>query len=166
MFCGMPAYQIAFDSKSHIQVGYIQPVLTLGLPIPISFFFLACICFYFLCIVAGANAWVSIIGALAYAYSTFDAVIIAVGHNTQMMSLGLAPAVIAGLLLLFQKRYWTGFAVTAFFTALLIGQNHVQIVYYTLIIAVFLNVAFLIKSYKEKDLPSALKAMGLGLVAG
>jgi len=166
MFSGMPAYQIAFDSKTHVQVGYVQPVLTLGLPIPVSFFFLACICFYFLCIVARANPWVSIIGALAYSYSTFDAVIIAVGHNTQMMSLGLAPAVIAGLLLLFQKRYWTGFAVTAFFTALLIGQNHVQIVYYTLIIAVFLNVAFLIKSYTEKDIPSALKAMGLGLVAG
>src|SRR5258706_3479768 len=42
MFSGMPAYQIAFDSKTHIQVGYVQPVLTLGLPIPISFFFLAC----------------------------------------------------------------------------------------------------------------------------
>src|SRR5580765_2766386 len=55
MFSGMPAYQIAFDSRTHVQVGYVEPVLTLGLPRPISFFFLACICFYILCIVAGAN---------------------------------------------------------------------------------------------------------------
>src|SRR5438270_669905 len=68
MYSGMPAYQVAFDSRTHLQVGYIDQVITLGLPKPISFFFLACLCFYFFCVVAGANAWVSIMGALAYAY--------------------------------------------------------------------------------------------------
>ncbi len=53
MFSGMPAYQIAFDSRTKLQVGYLDNILKLGLPNPISFFFLACICFYFLCIVAG-----------------------------------------------------------------------------------------------------------------
>lgn len=62
MFSGMPAYQIAFDPRTSISVGYLTSVLTLGLPVPISFFFLACICFYFLCVVAGANPWVSIMG--------------------------------------------------------------------------------------------------------
>lgn len=166
MFSGMPAYQIAFDSRTHVQVGYVEPVLTLGLPRPVSFFFLACICFYFLCVVAGANPWVSIVGALAYAYSTYDPIIVAVGHNTKMMSIGYAPAVLAGLLLLFQKKYWTGFAVTAFFTALFIAQNHVQIVYYTLLTAAFLVVAFLIKSYKEKNFTGGLKAVGLAAAAG
>jgi hypothetical protein len=130
MFSGMPAYQVAFDRRTPVQLGYVTPVLALGLPVPINFFFLACICFYFLCVVAGANAWISIMGALAYAYSTFNAIIIAVGHNTQMMSLALAPAVIAGLLLLFQKRYWTGFAITSLLSALLIEENHLQIVYF------------------------------------
>ncbi len=72
MFSGMPAYQIAFDPRTKITVGYLSSVVTLGLPAPTSFFFLACICFYFLCVVAGANPWVSILGALAYAYSSFD----------------------------------------------------------------------------------------------
>ena len=106
MFSGMPAYQIALDARNNISVGYIQSILTLGLPMPISFFFLACICFYFLCVVAGANPWVGIMGGLAYAYSTFDPIIIAVGHNTQMISIGYAPAVLAGLLLFFQRKYW------------------------------------------------------------
>ena len=74
-------------------------------------------------------------GGLAYAYSTFDPIIIAVGHDTQMVSIGYMPAVLAGLILLFQKKYWWGFAVTAFFAALMIGQNHLQMVYYTLMIA-------------------------------
>ncbi len=166
MFSGMPAYQIAFDPKTSIQVGYLQTVLTLGLPLPVSFFFLACICFYFLCVVSGANAWVSIIGALAYAYSTFNVVITAVGHNTQMLSLGLAPAVIAGVLLLYQQKFWAGFSVTALFTALLIGQNHVQMVYYTLIIIGFLTIAFLIESYRHKNIIPGLKAVAIAAAAG
>jgi hypothetical protein len=166
MFSGMPAYQIALDARTNITVGYIGSVITLGLPDPINWFFLACICFYFLCVVAGANPWVGILGGLAYAYSTFDPVIVAVGHNTQMVSIGYAPAVLAGLLLLFHRKYWVGFAVTALFAALLIMQNHVQIVYYTLLIAAILTIAFLVKSYKEKQVSSGLKSAALGLIAG
>ncbi len=166
MFSGMPAYQIAFDPRTSITVGYLTSVITLGLPIPISFFFLACICFYFLCVVAGANPWVSIMGGLAYAYSTFDPIIIAVGHNTQMFSIGYAPAVLAGLLLIYQKRYLIGFTITALFSFFLIEQNHVQIVYYTLIIAVIMTIAYLIKSYREKQVAVAVKGAALGLLAG
>src|SRR5690606_31648860 len=116
-----------------INVYLLHYVATLGLPKPVNFFFLACIAFYFLCIVAGANPWVGILGGLSYAYSTFDSIIVAVGHDTQMISLGYAPAVIAGLLLLFQRRFLTGFVVTTVFSSLLLVQNHIQIVYYTLI---------------------------------
>lgn len=105
-------------------------------------------------------------GGLAYAYSTFDPIIIAVGHNTQMVSIAYMPAVLAGLILLFQKRYWAGFAVTALFSALLIGQNHLQMVYYTLMIAIIMFIAFLIKSYREKQTAIALKSAALGLLAG
>jgi len=166
MFSGMPAYQIAFDPRTKITVSYLSDVLTLGMPIPVSFFFLACICFYFFCIVAGANPWVSILGALAYAYSTFDPIIIAVGHNTQMISIAYAPAVLGGLLLIFKKKYLAGFAITALISSLMIAHNHVQIVYYTLIIAFIMTVAFLVRSYQEKQLLDAVKASALGLLAG
>ena len=166
MFSGMPAYQIAFDPRTKITVSYLSDVLTLGMPIPVSFFFLACICFYFFCIVAGANPWVSILGALAYAYSTFDPIIIAVGHNTQMISIAYAPAVLGGLLLIFKKKYLAGFAITALISSLMIAHNHVQIVYYTLIIAFIMTVAFLVRSYQEKQLLTAVKASALGLLAG
>ena len=166
MFSGMPAYQIAMDPRTKITVGYLTSVITLGLPIPVSFFFLACICFYFLCVVAGANPWVSILGGLAYAYSTFDPIIISVGHNTQMMSIAYAPAVLAGLLLLFKRKYLVGFTITALFSFFLIEQNHVQIVYYTLITALIMTIAFFIKSYREKQLGTAVKSAAFGLLAG
>ena len=165
MFSGMPAFQIAMEG-SVISVHYVYNLLTLGMPKPISFFFLACIAFYFLCIVARANPWVSIMGGIAYAYSTFDPIIVAVGHDTQMISLGYAPAVLAGIILLFQRKFWTGFAVTTLFAALLILQNHVQIVYYTLIIAAIMTIVFLVKSYREKEITPALKGIGLAALAG
>lgn len=166
MFSGMPAYQIALDSRTKISVNYFEYIFTLGLPKPVSFFFLACICFYFLCVVAGANPWLGILGGLSYAYATFDPIIVAVGHDTQMMSIAYAPAVLGGLLLLFKKKYWAGFAVTSLFAALMLMQNHVQIVYYTLIIAFIMAVAFIIKAYKEKQINIAIKATALGLAAG
>jgi hypothetical protein len=166
MFSGMPAYQIFLDARTHILVGYFNSILTLGLPKPMSFFFLACICFYIFCLVAGANPWISIMGALSYAYCTFDPVIINVGHDTEMISIGYVPGVLAGLLLLFQKRYWAGFTLTSLFASLLIGQNHLQMVYYTLLIAAIMAIAFIIKSYREKQIGVAVKSLALGLAAG
>jgi hypothetical protein len=166
MYSGMPAYQIFLDARTHILVGYLNSVITLGLPKPMSFFFLACICFYIFCLVAGANPWVSIMGALSYAYCTFDPIIITVGHDTEMISIGYAPGVLAGLLLFFQKRYWAGFAVTSLFAALLIGQNHLQMVYYILIIAAIMSIVFLIKGYREKQAGVAVKSLAFGLLAG
>ena len=165
-FSGMPGYQIFLDARTHILAGYLGHVVTLGLPKPISFFFLASICFYLLCIVAGINPWVAIIGGISYAYATFDPVIVAVGHDTEMMSIGYMPAVLAGLLLLFQKRSWTGFAMTAVFAALLIGQNHVQMVYYTLLTAAVMYIVFLARSIRAHQTPAALKSGALALIAG
>jgi hypothetical protein len=168
MFGGMPAYQIAMDSETNIGKGFefINKAFSLGLPLPISFFFLASLCFYILCIVAGANPWVSMLGALAYAYSTYNPIIVSVGHNTKMMSLAYAPMVIAGLLLLYQKKYLLGFTITAFFASTLIGQNHLQIVYYTLIIAGMMTIAFFVQSINQNQTVHALKAAALGLIAG
>lgn len=168
MFGGMPTYQIMLDANTNIAapIGYFVKVLSLGLPEPASFFFLACICFYFLCLVAGANTWVSMLGALSYAYATYNPVIIGAGHNTKMLSMAYAPMVLAGMLLIFQKKYIIGFALTALFAYIFIGQNHLQIVYYTLIIALCFSLAFIIKSFKEGEKVHALKSVSLALVAG
>src|SRR5260221_10127084 len=76
MFSGMPAYNIAMDAKSNISIGYVSYILTLGLSQPISFFFLACICFYILTLVLKINPWIGVLAPLAYAYSTYVRIII------------------------------------------------------------------------------------------
>src|SRR5688572_8997098 len=61
MFGGMPAYQIALDSQTNIGagIGYFTQIISLGMPEPINFFFLACLCFYVLCIVLRVNPLVA-----------------------------------------------------------------------------------------------------------
>jgi hypothetical protein len=168
MFGGMPAFQIAMEGSSKINTGieFMRKAISLWLPEPAVFFFLASLCFYILCIVLGANPWVAIFGGLSYAYSTYNPIIVSVGHNTKMMSIAYAPMVIAGLMLLFRKKYLPGFLITALFAAFTIGQSHLQVVYYLLIIAGCIAVAALVKAFKEKDIISWAKASALGLAAG
>lgn len=166
MFSGMPAYQIAMGATHSFSMGHLEKVISLNLPEPINFFFLACICFYFLCIVLRINPWVSILGALAYAYSTYDPVIIMVGHVTKMASMAYAPAVLGAFLLILQKKYWTGTALLILFSFLMISQNHVQIVFYTLLIALSIAIAYAVKAFKEKETVHLFKSAALSVVAG
>jgi len=135
MFSGMPAFQIAMDSQSISIPNLFYGLLTFYLKKPASFFFLACICFYFLTIVLRINSYIGIIGSLAYAYATYNAVIVAVGHDTKMQTIALIPGVVGALILICEKKYWPGIVLTTLFTALMISFNHIQIVYYTMIIA-------------------------------
>jgi len=143
MFSGMPGYQIAMDSQSVNIPNLFYHVLTLFLVKPASFFFLACICFYFLAGVLRLRPLVGIIGALAYAYTTYNAVIVSVGHDTKMQTLALLPGVIGAIILVCEKKYWLGIVMTSLFTALIVSFNHMQIVYYIMIIGcgVFLGYA-------------------------
>lgn len=166
LFSGMPAFQIAMQGTQPVSMVYLEKVISLGLPQPINFFFVACICFYFLCIVLRINPWVGILGALAYAYSTYDPVIIMVGHVTKMAAMGYAPAVLGAFLLILQKRYWTGTALLILFSFFMISQNHVQIVYYTLLIALAIAIAYAIKAFKEKETVHLFIAGALAIFAG
>lgn len=150
MFSGMPGYMIIGYSNNFVPAYFIK-TLSLFLPEPLNFFFLACICFYFLAIVLGIRTWIGIIGALMYAYATYNPIILTVGHVTKMYSIALMPGFIASLQLLINKKYWVGAALAALFTSALVAENHYQIVYYTIIIAVFMAVAFLVKTIKERD---------------
>ena len=167
MFGGMPGYQIAFETPNKISIGILHNyIFTLGLPKPINFFFLACIMAYFLFMVLRVNPWLGIMGAIAYAYSTYDPIIISVGHDTKMICIGYAPGVIAALLLIFQKRYIIGTVLTSLLAAMILWQNHIQITYYTLIIAVAIGIAYSVDAVRNRRVKDVIVAGSLALFAG
>ena len=150
LFGGMPTFQIGGGAGNDL-AGYFHNIITLGLPAPIQFFFLACVCFYFLCIVLRINPYVGILGALAFAYATYNPVIVAVGHNTKMLSIAYMPAVLGSVLLIFKRKYWLGAAFTALFVSTMIAMNHLQIAYYLFLAMVIMTIFYVIYWIKQKD---------------
>ena len=166
MFSGMPAYQIAMDMDYPVTNQCLVYIFTLGLPKPVNFFFLACITFYLLGLILGWNRWIAMLGAIAYAYSTYNPIIIGAGHDTKMLAIGYAPLVIAGFLLLFQNKKGWGIAALVSGLSLQISTSHLQIVYYTAIIAGFLSVGYLIESLSKKQWKTAVFGLIIAAVTG
>jgi hypothetical protein len=165
LFSGMPAYTIAMDAAYKVQTIYLYLALNLFLPKPADFFFLACICFYFLCLVLRIRPWIAILGALAFAYSTYNPIIIGVGHDTKMRAIALMPAVIASLLLILKKRYLWGTALLALFFGFQVATQHLQIIYYTGLVIGFLIIAYLIYNWKKESIKTFAISGALALAA-
>ena len=151
MFGGMPTFQILIAAKYNIGIVSLHQLFTLFLPSPASLFFLSCICFYILTQVVKLKPWVGILGALAYGFASYNAIIAMVGHVTKFATMGYAPLVLAGILLLMQRKYIWGFAITLISSTLFFNQNHVQIVYYFMLLFVFLGIAFIVQTIQSKD---------------
>jgi hypothetical protein len=164
LFGGMPAYQIAMDGKSFVP--NLQPVFTLWLPQPAAFFFLACLCFYLLSQVLGIQFLIGIFASLAFAYASYDPIIIVAGHESKMWAMAYMPAVLAGLLLIYNKRYLTGLALTALAASYEIGVNHPQISYYFFLAVGIITLGFLIQWIRAGEWKHAVIAMSLAILAG
>ncbi|MBS1565166.1 MAG: hypothetical protein JST39_12305, partial [Bacteroidetes bacterium] len=167
-FGGMPAYQISMNLPyAYVpNIFILNSIFTLGLPKPISFFFLACLMMYFLLMVLRVNPWLGVLGAIGYAYSSFNPVIVIAGHDTQMICMAYAPAVLGSLFLLFRKQYlWGTLGVTAF-ASMILAVGHMQIVFYTMIMALFAGIAFMIYTIRRGETKHALMTAGLAAVAG
>jgi hypothetical protein len=164
LFSGMPAFQIGGTGTNYVG-GYFHEILTLHLPKPIQFFFLACICFYFLSVVVRVNPYVGILGALAFAYATYDPVIISVGHETKMWSIAYMPGLIGAVLLIYEKKYWLGAVLTALFSSAIIAMNHLQISYYIFLVIGIMTVFYLVRWIKAKEWKHLVMASALTLIA-
>jgi hypothetical protein len=162
LFSGMPTFQIGGHGNNFV-AGYTHLILTLGLVKPIGFFWLACISFYFLCMVLRLTPWLGILGSLAFAYATYDPVIISVGHDTKMWSIAYMPAVLGSVILIYEKRYLIGAALTALTTSLMVSQNHVQIVYYLFLAILVMSIFYAVRWIKTKDFKHLLLGAGLAL---
>ena len=149
LFSGMPNYQVAMEGKSILPD--FTKILSLWLPKPMNFFFLGCICFYILCIALRVNPVIGIFGSLAYAFSTYNAIIIGVGHESKMLAIDFMPLLLAGMIFTYTKRYWLGLAVTTLGAFQEIAVNHPQINFYFLLIAVAVTIAYLVNWIMRKD---------------
>ena len=126
MFGGMPAYQISVQYKANL-VRYIDDVFKMGLPHPAGLVFLYFIGFLILMLVMGFDPWLSIVGSIAFAFSSYFFIIIQAGHNSKAHAIGYMAPVLAGIILTYRGKYLAGGILTALFLSLELFTNHVQI---------------------------------------
>ena len=150
MFGGMP-YNVTsgVDSKS-----IFRPISTL---MKVSFhgettavLWLLLIGFYIFMLAVGSGPWLGIVGAIAFAFGSYNLIIIGAGHVTKGWVLATVPAVIGGCMLCYQKKYIVGFIVTLLATGLNVYWNHQQISYYTLLMLIPLAITYLVYAIREK----------------
>ena len=162
-FGGMPTYQLG----ANYPYDFIKQVdRTLRfLPRPADYLFLYFIGFYLLLSVLKVDTRNAFLGTIAFGLSTYLIIILGVGHNAKAHSIAYFAPVLAGILLVFQRKYLVGGILTAFALALQLCANHFQMTYYLLLLVLLLGAGYLFQAIKQKQLKNFLKAMGVLLGA-
>lgn len=162
-FGGMPTYQLGANYP-HDYIGKLDDLLRF-LPRPADYLFLYFLGFYTLLLVLKIDPLKAFFGALAFGFSTYLIVILGVGHNAKAHAIAYMPLVVAGFIMVFQKRYLFGGILTMLAVALEINANHFQMTYYLLFLLMTLGLYFSYKINTEKDFKSLPKIIGTFFVA-
>ncbi|WP_027002660.1 YfhO family protein [Hugenholtzia roseola] len=175
MFGGMPAYQI-YPIFSYGGIEWLEKA-TFGFFSSSSgahLFFVTALCFYGLMLAFGVRPLIGAAGALAFAATTYNLILIEVGHITKLWAIAYSCLVLAGMKVVFDSQTWQkrlfGFALTALGMALELKAAHVQITYYWGFVCLFYGLSELYFGFREGRLKTVfingallLLAVGLGV---
>lgn len=148
-FGGMPTYQMGANYP-HDYIGKLDDALRF-LPRPADYLFLYFLGFYGLMLVLKIDPLKAFFGALAFGFSTYMIVILGVGHNSKAHAIAYMPLVVAGVILVFRKKYVLGGLLTMLAVALEINANHFQMTYYLLFLLLVLGIYYGYKFIKNKE---------------
>jgi len=162
MFGGMPAYLISTKYNGNL-IQHINKLLQVG-PRPASQLFLLLLGGYILFISLRINPWLSMVGAIALAFSSYNFIIILAGHNTKVIAIAYVAPVLAGIFMTLRGKRLLGAALTGVFLSLQILAGHPQITYYTIFIVLFFGLSELYFSVREKKLKNMVVSVGLLVV--
>lgn len=165
LFSGMPNYQITPSYAPSVIVRFLENTYRLWLPSPASLVFIMLLGFFILLITLKVRWYLAVIGAVAYAFSSYFFILIEAGHLWKFITLAYIPPTIAGILLVYRGKYLVGASLAALFATFQISSNHVQMTYYSLFIILALVVCECIAFVKEKRLAEFFKASGILAIA-
>ncbi len=163
-FGGMPTYQLGANYP-HEYISNLDHMLRF-LPRPADYLFLYFIGFYILLLVLKIDPLQAFFGALAFGFSTYLIIILGVGHNAKAHAIAYMPLVIAGIILVYKKRYVLGGILTMLAAALEINANHFQMTYYLLLLLLVISCFFIYQFIKDKEYLTIAKVLGVFVVAG
>ena len=166
IFGGMPTYQMSPSYDSTDLLKGVENLYHLYLPTYVWYVFVMLLGFYILLRAFDFKVWMAGLGAIIWAFSSYFFIIIAAGHIWKFITLAYIPPTIAGMVLCYRGKCLMGGLVTAFFVALQIMSNHVQMSYYFLFVMLFMAIAYGVKAFQENALANYFKRTGVLVVAG
>ncbi len=165
LFSGMPTYQMAPSYGSRAPLNAMISIYELGLPSVVMYVFVLLLGFYILMRTFGYKPLLSVLGAIAWAFSSYYFIIIGAGHIWKLLTLAFIPPTIAGMVLCYRGKYLWGGAVMALFLAFQILCNHLQMTYYFLLVMFVMFVAYLIDAIRHHQMKHFWKATATIVVA-
>lgn len=158
MFGGMP-YVAKYGNPAPAlpQVGLLEyPAKRIGYS-HLSMVLIGLICFYILMCVMGVNWWLAIGGAIAFAFATYNIVIIEAGHVVKAYVIAYMPLTLAGMFLLFKRKYLWGGILFLLGVAFSLSNGHPQITYYLMYLCLSLYIGYIVWKIKTKEVPELIK---------
>ena len=152
LFSGMPTFQIAPSYDGTTMLSPASAIYRLGFPTPVSWIFLLMLGFFLLMLAFKVKWYYAVLGAIGYAFSSYFFILRGAGHIWKLMVLAYIPPTLAGIVWCYRGKYLGGAAVAAFFAALQLASNHVQMTYYSMFIVVALVIAYFVKAVIDKQL--------------
>ena len=163
LFGGMPTFQISMLQPNNV-IKYLENIIHV-FPNTIYNLILYLIGFYILLLSFKVNPWLAIVGAIAFSFASYNFIIIVAGHNSKAISIAYMAPLIGAIFMAYRSKPLAGSILSAIVLSLAIRANHVQILYYTLIIILFLVIVEFIYSLKQKTLLPFFKSSGMLVVA-
>ncbi len=163
LFGGMPAYLVSLELSGDI-TNFLTKVLTLGLPHPVNSLFFGMVAMYILLLSFKIRPEFSAIGAIAFAFNSFNVISLDAGHNAKIWAICLIPLILAGIHLALTNKKWLGLALFTLGLMLQLKFNHIQITYYTIIIVLIYGIGQLYLAFQHKTLPDFGKTLAILLI--
>jgi hypothetical protein len=165
MFGGMPAFMISYATSGNL-LGHVMLLKEL-MPAPIYYFFAMMVSMYVLLLSLKVRPGLGVLGAIAFAFSSFFIISTEAGHNTKVHAIAYMPLILSGVVYLWRDKKLLGALLFTIALSLQIKANHLQITYYSGFLAGF-AVLFgsysLFKAGKTNDILKNIGFLVLGAV--
>ncbi|HIP32661.1 MAG TPA: hypothetical protein EYG86_07870 [Crocinitomicaceae bacterium] len=151
MFGGMPATQISVLYNGNIFQKIIIGFMNF-IGVPAGIFLLHLLGFYILALCLKIKPIVGFIGAVAFAFATYEIVIIQAGHNSKATTVALMAPLLGAFIMTYRSNWKWGVLLSGLFMSFMLASNHLQVTYYLGVLLLGLGFYELFKAVKAKKI--------------
>jgi len=167
LFSGMPSFHVGPTGAKTTVFREIASLMRFGAGMsnPIVILFTYLVCFYILLLTLRVSPWLSAIGAIAFALSSYNLIILQPGHISKAYAIAFMAPVVAGILLTYRGKYLAGGLLFMLGLGIELYYNHLQITYYLVLLSIIIVLSKGFYAIIQKQLLKFMTASGVLLIA-